>query len=144
MNTGKHLREGYLIYTRRRAKPIPDRRYDWSAALDSYDAATDCTVRLGRNRGSSDPGSPRADQIRGRAMKKHKDTYKAYPPTEDIRSGCKVGWRTYATRKEAEACCQGRDLGTARSKPRRAMTLATKRPATSRSCPMAALRSAVP
>jgi len=49
--------------------------------------------------------------------------YQNYPPTDDIRSGCKVGWRTYATRKEAEKCaeaarlngivkaCQGYDFG---------------------------------
>ena len=54
---------------------------------------------------------------------KKKRIYKDYPPTDDIRSGCKVGWRTYATREEAEACakaahenaivlaCRGYDFG---------------------------------
>ncbi len=35
---------------------------------------------------------------------KTKHDWRAYPPTEDIRSGCKVGWRAYKTRKEAEVC----------------------------------------
>jgi hypothetical protein len=30
--------------------------------------------------------------------------WKDYPPTDDTRSGCKVGWRYYQTRAEAEAC----------------------------------------
>ena len=33
--------------------------------------------------------------------------YKEYPPNHIARrSGCKVGWRTYATRKEANACAK--------------------------------------
>lgn len=36
--------------------------------------------------------------------KKRTFYYESYPPTEDTRTGCKVGWRTYATREEAEAC----------------------------------------
>lgn len=32
-----HHREGYLIQTSGWAKPIPDRRYDWSAVTDSYE-----------------------------------------------------------------------------------------------------------
>lgn len=27
-----------------------------------------------------------------------------YPPTDDFRTGCKVGWRTYKTKAEALAC----------------------------------------
>jgi hypothetical protein len=30
--------------------------------------------------------------------------YMAYPATDDIRSGCKVGWRIYRDRVLAEAC----------------------------------------
>ena len=42
MNTGKHLREDYLIHTHGDTKPIPDRNYDWSAVLDSYEPGMPC------------------------------------------------------------------------------------------------------
>jgi hypothetical protein len=32
--------------------------------------------------------------------------YKPYPEAAAIRSGCKVGWRYYATEAEAKACAQ--------------------------------------
>ena len=38
-----HHRNGYLIDTDCWAKPIPDRRYDWSASLDGYDGGDDDT-----------------------------------------------------------------------------------------------------
>jgi len=38
--------------------------------------------------------------------KKSYPTFQDYPPTEDYRSGCKVGWRTYATEEEARECAK--------------------------------------
>lgn len=48
-----------------------------------------------------------------------REDYKPYPPTEDIRSGCKVGWRRYTKKADAKACAEAakhnaaidRDLG---------------------------------
>jgi hypothetical protein len=31
-------------------------------------------------------------------------TYRPYPPSVDLRVGCKVSWHYYATKEEAEAC----------------------------------------
>jgi len=38
------------------------------------------------------------------SRKRTRPNYHDYPPTEDFRTGCKVGWRIYRDRQDAEAC----------------------------------------
>ncbi|HEY1859683.1 MAG TPA: hypothetical protein VGG61_04980 [Gemmataceae bacterium] len=38
------------------------------------------------------------------ARKPKEFVYREYPATNEMESGNKVGWRTYSTRTEAEAC----------------------------------------
>lgn len=38
--------------------------------------------------------------------KKYVPTYKDYPKTDAVRSGCKVGWRIYTDRHDAEVCAE--------------------------------------
>ena len=38
--------------------------------------------------------------------KKARPQYRAYPEAQDMRTGCKVGWRIYAKRSDAEACAE--------------------------------------
>jgi len=40
----------------------------------------------------------------GKHTKRTLLAWKEYPHTDDIETGCKVGWRTYANRKDADAC----------------------------------------
>ena len=46
------------------------------------------------------------DNVKEETMSKSKSRFRDYPEADGFRSGIKVGWRIYKSRKVAEACAE--------------------------------------
>lgn len=59
--------DGRKIVTDLVYPPIPDRRFDWSAVTEDYDAADDCHPPIGRGRTEAEAVADLLEQLDERA-----------------------------------------------------------------------------